>query len=126
MGLAKTTTLTAYFGLLILLTAKFTLLRGDSEFPAALSLLILVGPLLLPLRGTLHGRSESVTWLCLLPMVYFSIGVFNAAGSSFQNWIPRLEIGFSVLLFLGSLVYVRGRNRQLASNDATAVSERSE
>ena len=61
-------TLVGYFGLLALLTAKFTLLSEPSGFPVALSLLILVGPLLLPLRGILHGRPRSHVYASFLAL----------------------------------------------------------
>jgi uncharacterized membrane protein len=104
--------LLGYFGLLTLLVAKFTLRGEPSGFPVALSLLIFVGPLLLPLRGLLHGRPESHLWATFLALFYFCAGVFNAAGDPAQPWIPALEITLSVLLFLGALLYLRFRNRQ--------------
>ena len=113
--LARKTMLVAYFGLLSLLTAKFTLLGAGSEFPVALTLLILVGPLLLPLRGLLHGRPSAHIWACFLALFYFTAGVFNAAGDPGQPWVPALEIVLSVLLFVGALLFVRLRNRPLAA-----------
>jgi len=105
--LFRTLMLIGYFGLLTLLTAKFTILGNGSGFPVALTLLILVAPLLLPLRGLLRGRPRSHLWACFLSLFYFSAGVFNAAGEPAQPWIPLLEIILSVLLFMGALLYLR-------------------
>ena len=110
---ARLTTLGGYFGLLALLTAKFTLLEAAPGFPVALSLLILVGPLLLPLRGLLQGRPRSHVWACFLSLFYFSAGVFSAAGDSARPLIPAFEIALSVLLFLGALLFVRSRNHEI-------------
>ncbi len=109
--LARTATLVGYFGLLALLTAKFTLLSEPSGFPVALSLLILVGPLLLPLRGILHGRPRSHVYASFLALFYFSAGVFNAAGDAARPWIPHMEIILSIVLFVGALLHIRFSNR---------------
>ena len=49
-------TLTGYLGTLALLTAWYSWLAPSTHFPVALVLLVLVLPLLFPLRGLLHGR----------------------------------------------------------------------
>lgn len=76
----------------------------------ALVLILLVGPLLMPLRGLLHGRPYTHAWTSFLALFYFTVGVFNVAGPMVHPWMAWLEIGFSVLLFLGAVLYVRSRS----------------
>ncbi|MBL8247941.1 MAG: DUF2069 domain-containing protein, partial [Candidatus Competibacter sp.] len=47
--------LTGYFGLFWLLLFWFAWLEPPDRAPVALVLILLVGPLLFPLRGLLHG-----------------------------------------------------------------------
>ena len=48
--------LTGYFGLFGVLLLWYAWLEPSSRLPTALVLILLVGPLLMPLRGLLHGR----------------------------------------------------------------------
>ena len=65
-------TLTGYFGTLILLTAWFAWLYPPTKAPVSLTLLLIVGPLLLPLRGLLHARRYTISWSCFLALLYFT------------------------------------------------------
>ena len=104
--------LTGYFGLLGLLLLWHAWLEPSGRLPTALVLILLVGPLLTPLRGLLHGRPYTHAWTSFLALFYFTIGVFNAAGSMVRPWLAWLEIGFSVLLFFGAVLYARSRSRE--------------
>ena len=76
-----------------------------------LVLIVLVGPLLLPLRGLLHGRPYTHAWTSFMALFYFVAGVFNAAGVMNRPWLAWLEIVFSVLLFFGAVFYTRAKMR---------------
>ena len=104
--------LTGYFGLFGLLLLWYAWLEPSGRLPTALVLILLVGPLLMPLRGLLHGRPYTYAWTSFLALYYFMIGIFNAAGSMIRPWLAWLEIGFSVLLFLGAVLYARSRSRE--------------
>ncbi|MGB5063797.1 MAG: DUF2069 domain-containing protein [Candidatus Competibacter sp.] len=104
--------LTGYFGLLGLLLLWYAWLEPSSRLPTALVLILLVGPLLAPLRGLLHGRPYTYAWTSFLALFYFTAGIFNAAGPMVRPWLAWLEIGFSVLLFLGAVLYARSRSRE--------------
>ncbi|MFO1372521.1 MAG: DUF2069 domain-containing protein [Candidatus Competibacteraceae bacterium] len=104
--------LTGYFGLFGLLLLWLAWLEPPRHWPVALALIVLVGPLLFPLRGLLYGRPYTHAWSSFLALFYFTVGVFNAAGSMAQPWLAWLEIGFSVLLFLGAIFYVHTRAQE--------------
>ena len=104
--------LTGYFGLLRLLVLWWAWLEPPGQWPVAGVLIVLVGPLLFPLRGLLHGRSHTYVWTSFLALFYFTIGVFHAAGPMIRPWLAWLEIGLSLLLFLGAVLYVRVRVRE--------------
>ena len=55
-------TLTGYFGTLIVLTARFAWLYPPEKAPISLTLLLVVGPLLLPLRGLLNASRYTMSW----------------------------------------------------------------
>ena len=101
--------LTGYFGLFGVLLLWYAWLEPSSRLPTALVLILLVGPLLMPLRGLLHGRPYTHAWTSFLALFYFTVGVFNVAGPMVHPWMAWLEIGFSVLLFLGLVVNVPPR-----------------
>jgi len=110
---ARVTTLVGYFGLFALLMAWYTKIAPPERLPIALTLLFLVGPLLFPLRGILHGRPYTHAWVSFLALFYFTAGVFNLAGGMDKLWLPWLEIVFSVLLFTGAVIYARQRAREI-------------
>lgn len=99
--------LVGYFGLFGLLLLWFAWLEPPHHLPVALVLLILVGPLLLPLRGLLYGRPYTCAWAAFLALFYFMVGIFHAAGPMLRPWLAWLEIGFTILWFLGAILYVR-------------------
>jgi uncharacterized membrane protein len=116
--------LVGYFGLFVLLMAWYTIIAPSARLPTALILLFLVGPLLFPLRGLLHGRPYTHAWVSFLALFYFTAGVFNLAGGMDKPWLPWLEIVFSVLLFTGTVVYARRRAREVAREIKTAAAPR--
>jgi uncharacterized membrane protein len=105
--------LAGYFGLFGLLLLWFAWLEPPGRLPVALVLLILVGPLLWPLRGLLHGRPYTHAWAAFLALFYFTVGVFYAAGPMVRPWLAWLAIGFSLLWFAGAILYVRTRSQEL-------------
>ena len=118
--LARLATLTAYFGLLLLLTLWFTVLAPSSHLPVVVMLMMFVGPLLFPLRGLLHGKPYTHAWTSMLTLLYFTHGVIEAWSNATERTYAMLEIICSVLLFLGSMLYARYRARELkAARDST-------
>ncbi len=118
--------LTGYFGLLGLLVLWCAWLEPLGQWPVAGVLIVLVGPLLFPLRGLLHGRSHAYVWTCFLALYYFTIGVFHVAGPMVRPWLAWLAIGFSLLLFLGAILYVRACVRERRTLEQTALGSASD
>ena len=103
----RITALVSYFGLFFLLLIWMVWLSPPEHFPISMVLIALIGPLLLTLRGILHGRSYAYMATSLLALFYFIVGVFNAAGQMNKPWLAWLAILCSVLLFLSTLAYVQ-------------------
>lgn len=106
-------TLASYFALLGLLMLWQTVLAPPQVLPVSLVLVLLVGPLLFPLRGLLHGRPYTHAWTSFLVLIYFIHGVVEAWSDPAVRLYAGLEILFSVLLYSSALLYARFRGRQL-------------
>jgi uncharacterized membrane protein len=103
----RKTALIGYFSLLGLLLLWFAWLEPPARIPVALVLILLVGPLLFPLRGLLYGRLYTHAWTSFLALFYLAVGIFYVAGPMARPWLAWLSISFSGLLFLGAVLYVR-------------------
>jgi uncharacterized membrane protein len=105
----------AYLGLIALLLLWLLWL---DPLPARLlspALLILLGPLLLPLRGILHGRRYTMAWTSMLILLYFLHGVAAAAGNGRAVWLGGMEIALAVAYFGLAIHYVRLSNPAAAA-----------
>jgi uncharacterized membrane protein len=98
--------LVGYFGLFILLILWNTILAPSHYFPVSMMLIVMITPLLLPLRGLLHARPKSCAWAGFLSLLYFTHGVSEAFVSIEQRELAWFEILFSLLLFLGVNFYL--------------------
>ena len=105
--LARALALTGYFGLLGLMTAWLAWIAPSARFPVSLVLVIAVFPLLLPLRGLLHGRPRAHAWAAFLSLPYFVHGVGEAYAGTGERWLALLEVALSLGLFFGASLYVR-------------------
>ncbi len=115
MLIARISALLGYFGLFFLLMVWIIWLRPEetARLPTSLSLLLLVGPLMFPLRGMLHGRAYTHAWVSFLALFYLFLGISEAWSGSPQPLLAALEIVFSTLLYLGAMFYARLRGKQL-------------
>jgi uncharacterized membrane protein len=100
-------TLFGYFGTLALLTAWYSWLAPAKHFPTALVLVVMLVPLLFPLRGLLHGRKYTFAWSCFLALLYFTHGVIEAYSSEQTRYLGLLEVMFTSLWFVAAMVYIR-------------------
>jgi len=106
--LSRWCTLIGYFGLLALLLSWFTWLAPPVNIPRVVPIVLLVVPLLFPLRGILHARRYTHQWVTFLSLFYFMMGVdtsFNHAAG--QAWLGYLTVVFSIMLFVGSMYFAR-------------------
>ena len=100
-----------YLGTLALLTAWYAWLAPPVHFPTALALLLLLTPLLLPLRGMLHGRPYTFQWSCFVALFYFMHGVMEAYASETARHLGLLEILFTSTWFVAAIMYIRSSKR---------------
>lgn len=106
--LSRWCTLIGYFGLLGLLLSWFTWLAPPKNIPRVVPIVLLVVPLLFPLRGLLHARRYTHQWVTFVSMFYFAVGVdtsFNHGDG--EAWLGYLTVLFSLMLFVGSMFFAR-------------------
>jgi len=101
-----------YFGLLGLLIVWNAFLVKPEIFPISVVLLLYVGPLLIPLRGLLHGKLYTHAWVHFMALFYFSVGVMIAAANVAERHYAIAQIILSILLFVGSMMFVRKKARE--------------
>ena len=104
--------LLGYFGLFILLSVWTVYLAPPTIFPTSIVLLFYVGPLLIPLRGLLHGKLYTHAWVHFMALFYFTVGVMVAAGNAQERNYALAQVLFSILMFVGSMMYVRVKARE--------------
>ncbi|MBD3671175.1 MAG: DUF2069 domain-containing protein [Gammaproteobacteria bacterium] len=105
--------LTGHLGLILLLMVWEIWLDPFGVLPRSLVIVLMVGPLLIPLRGILHGRPYTHAWTSFLSLFYFLHGVGAAyAGEQFA-YLGWLEVLFSLMLFVGAIFFTRYRNREI-------------
>lgn len=101
-------TLISYFALIGLLLGWYGLYDAN---PVALVLLLL--PLLLPLRGLLKGEPYTFAWSSFLILIYFIHGVVEAYANPAVRLLALFEILLSVAFYTGAVLYARLRGREL-------------
>ncbi len=105
--------MTGYFGLLGLILLWNTWLSPPQHFPISLVVLVAAGPLLVPLRGLLHGRPYTFAWTSFLVLLYFIHGTIEAYSNAEDRPWAMLEILFSLMLYFGAIFFARLRGREL-------------
>lgn len=105
--IGQTLALGSYLGLVALMTAWCTWLAPSAHFPVSLVLVITVFPLLLPLRGVLHGRIRAHLWATYLILLYFIHGVGVAYADTAERWLGLAEIVLSLTFFFSASLYAR-------------------
>lgn len=99
--------LLSYLSLIGFITAWITLLSPPQSFPIALVLIVCVAPLLLPLRGVLHGRDKPVNWAAYLSLLYFIHGTVEAFADPTTRLLGIIEIIISLTVFFSASLYIR-------------------
>lgn len=103
--------MTGFLELFSLLMLWQTVLAPSSHYPAALSLLVSVTPLLIPFKHFLKGNKKSCSWMAYLSLFYFVHGVIEFYANADERLFAGLEIAFSLQLFFGSAFYVQALSR---------------
>lgn len=70
-------------------------------------ILLLIGPLLIAMRGLLQGRRYTCAWTSLLAVFYFAHGVAAAGSPGISRLLGLAEILLSLGLFVGCALYSR-------------------
>ena len=97
-----------HIGLILLFVNWLTWIAPPERLPRGFVLLLAVAPLLLPLRGILHGRRYTHQWTSFLSMLYFAIGVdlwFNPGEGA--ALLGATAVLLSLLQFVGYVMYAR-------------------
>jgi uncharacterized membrane protein len=84
-----------------------TVLFPSTRFPIALSLLLSVTPLLIPLRGFLNANKKSCSWMAYLSLFYFIHGSIECYANTDERLLAGSEVLLSLFLFFGAAFYVR-------------------
>jgi uncharacterized membrane protein len=95
---------------MLLLVAWYSWLAPSRHFPVAMVLLVLVLPLLAPLRGILHGRTYTFAWSGFLALLYLSHGIIESYSSPATRTLALLEVLLTLIWFTAALFYVRSAN----------------
>ena len=101
-------TLISYFILLFGQALWIGWLNPDPVFPKSVALLLIVAPLLLPMRGLLHGRMQTYKWVTLFIWLYFCFGIWNVVNET--QWpLGVLQILSSLGVFVCCVLFVRSQ-----------------
>lgn len=115
---ARILSLAAYLGLLGFVLAWSILLGDLPGNQISLTLLVLGVPLLLPLRGILHGRDRSIIWGTLVSLLYLVHGgIVWWSEPAHAHW-GVLEMFLSLLFVFSASFFIRWRAEQAAANDS--------
>ncbi len=104
--LSRLCTLTGYFGLLAFIPVWHLLIVPLKPEYMSVTLLVQTGPLMLPLRGILHGRVYTHAWAMYMALFYFILGVWYAGDESTRNFGIIFSL-LSILFFIGTMLYTR-------------------
>lgn len=107
LTLWRRASLLAYTATLLLTFNWLSWYSPPTEVPRALLLLIIVVPLVLPLRGFLHGRAMSYIAVAIVAMWLFAVGVDIALYEQAWKALGWALTGCSVLLFVCCYFYLR-------------------
>lgn len=113
LKLARVLTLTSYFSLIVFVVAWYAWLAPSKYFPVSLTLLFMVVPLLIPLRGLLAGRIYTHQWTSFLVLFYFAHGLSQAWAIEEDRIFANTEAGLSFILFCALVAYVRLQGKLL-------------
>ena len=107
LKLSRQISLISYAATLLLTFNWISWYSPPQDVPRALILLILVVPLVLPVRGFLHGRAMSYIAVAMVAMWLFAAGLDIAFYE--QNWsaLGWALVVCSVVLFISCYFYLR-------------------
>ncbi len=99
--------LTGYFSLFLVLMLNILWLIPSVLFPTALVLLVIVSPLLFPMRGLLNHKTYTYQWASFLSLAYFAHGISEISAHPDIWYAGLLETLAAVIMYLGCVLYAR-------------------
>ena len=113
---AQSISIASYLGLIGWMMLWIMLLGGHARDHISLLLLLLVTPLLLPLRGVLAGRDKALIWGALVSLIYLVHGGMLAWSDVERPWFGLLELGLSIVFVISASFFIRWRATDAASD----------
>lgn len=114
IAVCRALALAAHLALLALVLNWHTWLAPPAQAPISLMLALVAIPLLLPLRGLLHGRAYTHAWTSFLALPYFALGVDAVAAGVRPAWLGWAVIATSLTLFTAAVGFARLQGRAAA------------
>lgn len=99
--------LTGYFSLLFILMLNIVWLIPSRHFPTAMVLLVIVGPLLFPMKGLLNNNIYTYQWASFLSLAYFAHGISEVSAYPGNWYAGAAETLASVVMYSGCVLYAR-------------------
>lgn len=93
------------------------------ESPKSIALAIALVPMLLPLRGILHGKNYTHSWASFLSLPYFAFGVDALVHKAQNNWLGLLLMISSLLWFFGCIYFARYNVEVIQTSDSASQKE---
>lgn len=97
----------SFFGLMFTLLWWILLAPHSENYPTGAVLILLVVPLLFPMRGILYGKPYTHAWAGYLMLFYLAHGITELYSGDAYFIYPLLEIIFSTSFFVSSIIYIR-------------------
>ena len=104
---AQNLALTGYFSLFIILMLNIVWLIPSEQFPTALVLLVIAGPLLFPMRGLINNNTYTYQWASFLSLAYFAHGITEVSAHPEIWYAGVLETLAAIMMYLGCVMYAR-------------------
>ncbi|MFN2330007.1 MAG: DUF2069 domain-containing protein [Chromatocurvus sp.] len=102
--------LAGYAGTFALIVAWYGWLSPPQNLPVYIALLALGTPLLLPLRGLLHGRPYTYAWSLFLAIGYMAHALIELFSTPADRPYALAELVLTLLWFGAGTLYVRAVN----------------
>ena len=109
--------LTSYLLLLTLVFCWIIFFLQPPHWPRPILLVVAVLPLLLPLRGMLHGRTRSFFWAAFLSLIYVLHGGGDAWVDPSNLWLSLSEVLLASIFFISATLHIRCKNDEVESNE---------
>ncbi|MDR9406685.1 MAG: DUF2069 domain-containing protein [Spiribacter sp.] len=109
-----------YIGLILLLIAWMVWLDPPPASLRSPLLVVFLLPLLLGVRGVLHGRRYTLQWTGMLVLVYFVHGLIATTGASPQRWLGVAETLLTLGYFGLMMLVLRDGKRAHKANKPAA------